>query len=73
VDAKLRHIPLPKQQAAPRGKVIDLMDALRRSIKEPPEKKKPVARAGVSAAKETPGPRLIQSHARARDKRRKLA
>jgi DNA end-binding protein Ku len=73
VDAKLKHIPLPTQQAAPRGKVIDLMDALRRSVKEPPEKKKPVAGAGVSAAKEKPGPRLIHSHARAADKRRKSA
>jgi DNA end-binding protein Ku len=73
VDAKLKHIPLPKQQASPRGKVIDLMDALRRSVKEPSEKKKPVARAGVSAAKEKPGPRLIQSHAKAADKRRKSA
>jgi DNA end-binding protein Ku len=74
VDAKLKHIPLPKQEAAaPRGKVIDLMDALRRSVKEPPEKKKPVARAGVSAAKEKPGPRLIQPRSRAADKRRKSA
>ena len=73
VDAKLKHLPLPKREAAPRGKVIDLMDALRRSVKEPPEKKKPVARAGVSAAKEKPGPRLIQSHAKAADKRRKSA
>lgn len=72
VDAKLKHISLPKQEA-PRGKVIDLMDALRRSVKEPPEKKKPVARAAVSAAKEKPGPRLIQSRSRAADKRRKSA
>jgi DNA end-binding protein Ku len=73
VDAKLKHTSPPKQQASPRGKVIDLMDALRRSVKEPPEKKKPVARAGASTAKEKPGPRLIQSHARAADKRRKSA
>lgn len=73
VDAKLKHIPLPRQQASPRGKVINLMDALRRSVKEPPEKKKPVARAGVSAAKEKLGPRLIQSSAKAADKRRKSA
>jgi DNA end-binding protein Ku len=73
VDAKLKHIPIPKQEVAPRGKVIDLMDALRRSVKEPPEKKKPVARAGVSASKEKAGPRLIQSHPRAADKRRKSA
>ena len=73
VDAKLKHIPLPKQQTAPRGKVIDLMDALRRSIKEPSERKKPVARAGAGAPKEKPGPRLIHSPARAADKRRKSA
>lgn len=72
VDAKLKHLPLPKQQAAPRGKVIDLMDALRRSVKEPSEKKKPVARV-ADPAKEKHGPRLIQSHARATDKRRKSA
>jgi DNA end-binding protein Ku len=73
VDSKLKHISLPKQQVSPRGKVIDLMDALRRSVKGSPEKKKPVARAGVSAAKEKPGPRLIQSHSRAADKRRRSA
>jgi len=73
VEAKLKHLPLPKQEAAPRGKVIDLMDALRRSVSAPPEKKKPVARAGVSAAKEKPGPRLISSHAKAAEKRRKSA
>jgi DNA end-binding protein Ku len=73
VDAKLKHIPLPKQQAAPRGKVIDLMDALRRSVKEPSEKKRMLARGKPRAAKEKPGPRLIQSHARAAEKRRKSA
>lgn len=73
VDAKLKHIPLPKQQASPHGKVINLMDALRRSVKEPPEKKKTVARAEVSGTKTKPGPRLIQSHAKAADKRRKSA
>src|SRR5580698_4244540 len=73
VDAKLKHVPLPKQQAAPRGKVIDLMDALRRSVKEPSEKKTPPARLKLGGAKETPGPRLIKSHARAADKRRKSA
>jgi DNA end-binding protein Ku len=73
VDAKLKHISVPKQQPAQRGKVIDLMDALRRSVKEPPEKRKPVARAGAGAAKEKPGPRLIQTRARVADKRRKSA
>ena len=73
VDAKLKHTPLPKQQAAPRGKVIDLMDALRRSVKDPSEKKKPATRIKLGASKEKPGPKLIQSHARAADKRRKSA
>jgi DNA end-binding protein Ku len=73
VDARLKHIPIPRQQAAPRGKVIDLMDALRRSVKEPPEKKKPVLRAEVGSAREKRGPRLIHSRAGAQDKRRKSA
>lgn len=73
VDAKLKHIPLPSKQAAPRGKVIDLMDALRRSIGEPAAKKKPVARATAGVAKEKPGPRLIESQSRAANKRRKSA
>jgi len=73
VDAKLKHIPLPSKQAAPRGKVVNLMDALRRSVSEPPEKKKPVARATVSAAKEKPGPRLIQTHSKTTNKRRRSA
>jgi DNA end-binding protein Ku len=51
VEAKLKHAPLPKDEVAKpqRGKVINLMDALRRSVsgdtkaKEPkPEKKGPV-------------------------------
>jgi DNA end-binding protein Ku len=50
VEAKLKHAPLPKDEAAKpqRGKVIDLMDALRRSVSgdakpEPkPVKKGPV-------------------------------
>jgi DNA end-binding protein Ku len=46
VEAKLKHIPLKKQEKPPRGKVIDLMDALRKSVKEPAQKK---AVAGVGA------------------------
>jgi len=35
VDAKLKHVPLPKEEkrAAGKGKVINLMDALRKSVK----------------------------------------
>lgn len=43
VEAKLKHRPLPlEQKAAPRGKVINLMDALRRSVESGEEKKAPV-------------------------------
>jgi DNA end-binding protein Ku len=46
VEAKLKHAPLPKDEAAKpqRGKVIDLMDALRRSVSgdAKPVKKGPV-------------------------------
>ena len=44
IDAKMKHLPIPKEQKpAPRGKVIDLMDALRRSVGS--DEKKPPARA----------------------------
>jgi len=44
IDAKLKHLPLPdEQKPAQRGKVIDLMDALRRSVGS--GHKKPPARA----------------------------
>ena len=43
IDAKLKHLPLPEEQKpTQRGKVIDLMDALRRSVgsgdKKPPSR-----------------------------------
>jgi DNA end-binding protein Ku len=77
IDAKMKHIPLAKEHpAAPRGKVIDLMDALRRSVNEPGDKKKPVGRVGSSVAKGRAGKHglsLIPSGAKAADKRRKSA
>jgi DNA end-binding protein Ku len=40
VEAKLKHLPLPlEKKPAPRGKVINLMDALRRSVAGQDEKK----------------------------------
>ncbi|MDQ2832695.1 MAG: Ku protein [Acidobacteriota bacterium] len=43
VEAKVQHAPLPKDEPAPKsGKVINLMDALRKSVREdeaPPRKK----------------------------------
>ena len=61
VEAKINHLPIPKEEAPePAGKVINLMDALRKSVganvgantdEKPP--KKPASRAkDVAAAKE---------------------
>jgi DNA end-binding protein Ku len=76
VDAKLKHIPLPRQeQPVPRGKVIDLMDALRRSVNQPGEKK-PVKRVGDEAAKVRPtrhALKLMQSTTKGDERRRKSA
>ena len=56
VDAKIKHLPVPHDEAAPRsGKVINLMDALRKSVQSdeaPTTKKKPAARATGSESKE---------------------
>ena len=42
VEAKLKHLPLPlEEKRAPRAKVINLMDALRRSVRGQEEKKPP--------------------------------
>jgi DNA end-binding protein Ku len=62
IDAKLKNIPLPKEEKPTRGaKVIDLMDALRRSVNTPAPKK-PVGRAATGAQRESkPGPRLVKA------------
>jgi len=57
VDAKLKHVPLPKDEkpAATKGKVINLMDALRKSVsgKADEEEAKPAAekKRGLSLVK----------------------
>jgi DNA end-binding protein Ku len=55
VDAKINHLPVPKDETpkATPGKVINLMDALRKSISSSSEKaaKKPVASEKTSSAK----------------------
>jgi DNA end-binding protein Ku len=56
VQAKIDHAPLPKDEEAakPRGKVVSLMDALRKSIGEgedEAQKKKPAAKAGAGTQK----------------------
>ena len=70
VEAKLKHVTLPREQKREaHGKVINLMDALRRSVDGGNEKKKPVARADGASAKH--GLRVVRSGSR--DKRRKSA
>jgi DNA end-binding protein Ku len=77
IDAKLKHVAIPKEQRRePRGKVINLMDALRRSVGEESGRKKPVVRADGRPAKERGGKhglKLMHSSARAGEKRRKSA
>jgi len=61
VEAKLKHAPIPRDEApAPaRGKVINLMDALRKSVKGDA---KPAETAKPSATKR--GPTLVKSSAK---------
>jgi DNA end-binding protein Ku len=77
VEAKRKHVALPKlRERKPHGKVINLMDALRRSVSEQAGKKKPVARAEGKPARFTPGKhglRLMHSSPQNAEKRRKSA
>lgn len=77
VDAKLKHLPIPKDEApAPsRGKVINLMDALRKSVQGSEAapsastgKKKPAARAAslFPDHEEKTGPTLVKSAAKSK-------
>lgn len=52
IDAKLKHVPLPKEEpVVSKGKMIDLMDALRRSVEgEGKPARKPVRRADAEPA-----------------------
>jgi DNA end-binding protein Ku len=60
VDAKLKHKPLPKEERPASTKVVNLMDALRRSVTE----KKPPAKARKSRSKPH-GIALVKSTKRA--------
>jgi DNA end-binding protein Ku len=76
VDAKLKHLPIPKDEpvAPPRGQVINLMDALRKSVSSaeaPPStgKKKPSTRATDSLfpePEEKSGLALVKPSAKSR-------
>jgi len=80
VEAKIKHAPIPKDEveAPRRGQVINLMDALRKSVSgggtEAAEnvsgKKKPSASAKTSASKEKKGISLVKS---AKSSKRKSA
>jgi DNA end-binding protein Ku len=77
VQAKIDHAPIPKDEApaAPRGKVVSLMDALRKSIGSEPQeealpRKKPAARHGTAAAE---GITLVPGKAAPKTARRKSA
>ncbi|QMV17894.1 Ku protein [Granulicella sp. 5B5] len=65
VEAKVNHAPLPKEKAAPRsGKVINLMDALRKSVKsgpldeEAPARRRSIKKTAKAASKK--GPILVK-------------
>ena len=80
VKAKMKHLPLPlEEKPAPRAKVINLMDALRRSVKSPGEKK-PASHAGTrkaagghQAQSSRRGLTLLKSRVRPAEKQRKSA
>jgi DNA end-binding protein Ku len=74
VEAKIKHAPIPKDEpvAPPRGKVINLMDALRKSVQNTETapavaKKKPTARDTDTLfpeSEEKAGPTLVKSIAK---------
>jgi DNA end-binding protein Ku len=76
VDAKLKHLPIPKDEpvAAPRGQVINLMDALRKSLTDsdsapiPVSGKKKPSRSVTAPLfpehEEKKGPTLVRSSAK---------
>lgn len=74
VEAKLKHVPLAKEQRdEPRGKVVNLMDALRQSVGEADGKKKPPVRADGTAGKARAGQAGLKLVTARREKRRKSA
>jgi DNA end-binding protein Ku len=76
VEAKLKHLPIPRDEpvAPPRGQVINLMDALRKSVSTADAspasgKKKPPARATASLFpehEEKPGIALVKPSAKSK-------
>jgi DNA end-binding protein Ku len=80
VKAKMKHLPVPvEEKPAPRAKVINLMDALRRSVKSRHEEKSPAhpgsrKPAGTRRAQSSRrGLTLLKSRAKPGEKSRKSA
>jgi DNA end-binding protein Ku len=82
IDAKLKHVAPSKQRdREPRGQVINLMDALRRSVGEQASRKKPVVRADGKPTRDRAGKQglrkrgmqVVHSSSRGAEKRRKSA
>jgi DNA end-binding protein Ku len=72
IDAKMHHRPLPREGAPPKAKVINLTDALRRSLSEKTAdnlsdgaRRQSAAKKHIRAA-EGKGPRLVSSAGRRR-------
>jgi DNA end-binding protein Ku len=72
VDAKLKHAPIPREEPAPRthGKVIHLMDALRKSVNDTKTSDTKTSAIKSTAAKSgsRTGPTLIKSAAHSASK-----
>lgn len=64
VEAKLKHAPIPKDElpARPRGKVINLMDALRKSVSSgaKEEKQKEIPKHTARKSESRQGPTLVK-------------
>ena len=75
VKAKLKHLPLPiEEKPAPRGKVISLVDALRRSVNGQDEKKpaRETAKKPTASTRKQ-GLHVVASRSKHSEKRRKSA
>jgi DNA end-binding protein Ku len=75
VEAKLKHLPLPlEEKPARRGKVINLMDALRRSVNSSDEKQPPAhAASGKTRTRSTKHGFTVHERTKGAEKRRKSA
>jgi DNA end-binding protein Ku len=61
IDAKLKHVAVPVDEPRQaRGKVINLMDALRRSVNDHSQRKKPVVRADGGPTKTRTGKQSLR-------------